>query len=194
MGNLHTYWSTEDHYTLFNCRLHSGLVEGVSNSHTYWSTEDHYSSFKCRLYSGLVEWVIFTQYLFFYFSLSFVLYIAVDCVFPHLLHSLYFFVYGCTYKCTEFCISTFNSTYYSIIPYQHSCQVLSCDRSGKATWLRIDFYLCAAWLFIGEPVLIINPKHNLNPEPGTTGPDYIFKNHYLINADKFVASNLTNLL
>ena len=159
----------------------------------YWS-EDHYTSFKCRLHSGLVEWVIFIQYLFFYFSLSFVPYIAVDCVLLHLLRSLYFFVYVCTYKCTEFCISTFNSTYYSIIPYHHSCQVLSCDTMGKAIRWRIDFHLCAAWLFIGEPVLIINPKHKLNPEPGTTGPDYIFENHYLIAADKFVTSNLTNLL
>ena len=31
-----------------------------SNSDTYLSTEDHYTSFKCRLHSGLVEWVIYT--------------------------------------------------------------------------------------------------------------------------------------
>ena len=59
---------------------------------------------------------------------------------------------------------------------------------GKALRSGIDFYLCAAWLFIGKPVLIIKPKHNSNPEPGMTGPEYIFEKHYLINADKFVAS------
>ena len=43
-------------------------------------------------------------------------------------------------------------------------------------------------------MLVIKLKHNLNPEPGMTGPDYIFEKHYLIAADIFVASNLTNLL
>ena len=38
-------------------------------------------------------------------------------------------------------------------------------------------------------MLIIKPKHNLNPEPGRTGPEYIFEKHYLINADKFVPSS-----
>ena len=61
--------------------------------------------------------------------------------------------------------------------------------AGKALWSGIDFYLCVAWLFIGELVLIIKPKPNLTPEPGTTGPDYIFQKHYLIDADKFVASS-----
>ena len=59
--------------------------------------------------------------------------------------------------------------------------------AGKALQSGIDFYLCMAWLFIGEPVLIIKP--NLTPELGMTGPDYIFEKHYLIDADKFVASS-----
>ena len=61
--------------------------------------------------------------------------------------------------------------------------------AGKALRSGINFYLCVAQLFIGEPVLIIKPKPNLTPEPGTTGPDYIFQKHYLIDADKFVASS-----
>ena len=61
--------------------------------------------------------------------------------------------------------------------------------AGKALQLGIDFYLCPAWLFIGELVLIIKPKPNPTPEPGTTGPDYIFQKHYLIDADKFVTSS-----
>ena len=133
---------------------------------------------------------MFTLYLFHYFSLSFVMYIAVDCLLPHLLHLLYLFVNGfmdkhtkfiCKYiqwyillnntlpslmssvytifislfqlvictiycgwlyfaalasfivfvcqwihdKCTEFCISTFNGTYYRIIPYHHWCQMFT---------------------------------------------------------------------
>ena len=38
-------------------------------------------------------------------------------------------------------------------------------------------------------LLIIKLKHNLNPEPGTTGPEYIFEKHYLIAVDKFVSSS-----
>ena len=60
---------------------------------------------------------------------------------------------------------------------------------GKALRSGIDFYLGAAWQFISEPVLIIKPKHHQNPEPGTTGPDYIFEKHYLIDTDKFVPSS-----
>ena len=37
-------------------------------------------------------------------------------------------------------------------------------------------------------LLIIKPKHNLNPELGMTGLEYIFEKHYLIAADKFVSS------
>ena len=61
--------------------------------------------------------------------------------------------------------------------------------AGKALRSGIDFYLCVAWLFISELVLIIKPKANPTPEPGTTGPDYIFQKHYLTDADKFVASS-----
>ena len=60
--------------------------------------------------------------------------------------------------------------------------------AGKALQSGINFYLCVAWLFISEPVLIIKPKPNPTPELGMTGPDYIFQKHYLIDADKFVAS------
>ena len=58
---------------------------------------------------------------------------------------------------------------------------------GKALCFMIDFYLCTVHLFIAEPVLIIKPKHNPNPELGMTGPEYIFEKHNLIAADKFVS-------
>ena len=36
------------------------LIFIFPKSVTYLSTEDHYTSFKCRPHSGLVEWVIYT--------------------------------------------------------------------------------------------------------------------------------------
>ena len=59
--------------------------------------------------------------------------------------------------------------------------------AGKELQSGIDFYLAAAHLFVGEPVLLVKAKVNKKPEEGTTGPAYIFEKHYLIESDKFVA-------
>ena len=71
-----------------------------------------------------------------------------------------------------------------------SYQQLICDlHDGKELQSGIDFYLCVVRLFVGEPVLLIKPKVNKNPTPGTAGPAYIFEKHYLVETDKFLSSS-----
>ena len=52
---------------------------------------------------------------------------------------------------------------------------------------RIDFYFCAARLFINQPVLL-KPFLNKNIQHGTTGPKYLFQKVYLLKTDKYMAT------
>ena len=75
--------------------------------------------------------------------------------------------------------------------------VLKCTRSYKQLIIDlaatkemrsgIDFYMCAARLFIGEPMVLIKPKRNPNYIPGEPGPEYLFEKQYLLEADKFLS-------
>ena len=67
-----------------------------------------------------------------------------------------------------------------------SYQDLICDLyKEKPLRSGIDFYLCVARLFIGQPVLVLRPKINKNITPGTTGPKYVFNKTYLIESDEY---------
>ena len=52
---------------------------------------------------------------------------------------------------------------------------------------RIDFYFCAARLFLNQPVLL-KPFLNKNIQHGTTGPKYLFQKVYLLETDKYMAT------
>ena len=53
---------------------------------------------------------------------------------------------------------------------------------------RIDFNFCAARLFINQPVLLLKPFLNKNIQHGTTGPKYLFQKVYLLETDKYMAT------
>ena len=52
----------------------------------------------------------------------------------------------------------------------------------------IDFYFCAARLFKNQPVLLLKPYLNKNIQHGTTGPKYLFQKVYLLETDKYMAT------
>ena len=54
---------------------------------------------------------------------------------------------------------------------------------GKEMRGGIDFYLCAARLFIQHPVLVVKPKSNDVAE-GEAGPDYTFDSHFYLQEDR----------
>ena len=97
----------------------------------------------------------------------------------------------------EMLVARMEETYHRLKPQLHkslrSYQDLIADlHANKPMHSGIDFYIAAARLFIGKPVLVLKPELNKDYD-GSTGPHYVFKKEFLIEEDKYIVVEKINI-